>query len=622
MIDYSTTSTTTTTTSSELKSNNNIKSTTEALVSLAAPGDSLIINDIVKINKAHSNHAKRATKLGSASATWSKIKSATTTNTEKEDIDDQHPSYLIENGPSGEISILYNNNILEVWKFKPDLDLLNLMYQLKLNLDIEIKSFKLKSINNQTYLFVVGNDQLQSLKITEGSTNPISKVQLHFSDNYTLKISNNFIIVAGSTGYISIFKVNSQGEISQPSKSTNIKKQTSIATAELGLSEDDLCIKTNLNDDNVPIYDIVDNWLIYSPTKTEYTQLKKTKNQQKSNPELDPIITNYNDDTPTSNQSIYTPIKLNSKTPLFNKLLSTFSKSALDGLYKFSKLSSKKFNEYMNNELELNSLGSSIKKSTLEFLKPSDNQILIIVDLSNDKILARLKFPDGVSKCSLSPFDSKLLIVDKRGDAIYLYDLFKLPLEISLTNKYIRGKTSAVVSDLTWSYNGNVSFGVITKLSGSIHWYDLNLEKSWILSNFKGLKFFNLSNQLSVLDENNNLKLFNENGSSDYEFNLPKSPVSTFKNRPEKEVKMEEIKKVMSPLSQAEIETCSPFLNLINNKRIEFATYDPELNNFDDEFGNEINGLIKYKFNNTTKVKPNEDLDFSIGELFINQDSE
>lgn len=175
------------------------------------------------------------------------------------------------------------------------------------------------------------------------------------------------------------------------------------------------------------------------------------------------------------------------------------------------------------------------------------NQLVKIVDLENDKVLGLFRAPGGdLAHVSLSPYDMHLVTVGSRGDTFYLWDLYQLPLEISLVGKFHRGKTSAKIVDIVWlnqikgSYNnhmkikgtrlgsqsslnnGNLDnskgdgqsdngegngigsatygFGCITKSHGLVHWFDLNYlslavqkkpptDSNWILSSINAKQF-------------------------------------------------------------------------------------------------------------------------------------
>lgn len=188
------------------------------------------------------------------------------------------------------------------------------------------------------------------------------------------------------------------------------------------------------------------------------------------------------------------------------------------------------------------------EEETLNSSTPIElNQLVKIVDLENDKVLGLFRAPGGdLAHVSLSPYDMHLVTVGSRGDTFYLWDLYQLPIEISLVGKFQRGKTSAKIIDIVWlnqmkandysktkrnrigsqlnktmmnndtakgdsqkDINGDklgvcsatYGFGCITKSHGLVHWFDLNYlsltgqkkpntdSNNWILSSIDARKF-------------------------------------------------------------------------------------------------------------------------------------
>ncbi|RLV94106.1 hypothetical protein JA1_001948 [Spathaspora sp. JA1] len=709
-----------------------------------------IINDTVKINKVHTN-PKRGHKLGTASATWKKIKSATvtaaastyplatpvnSTNTSDDDITDtlfENPTnnVLIENGSSGEFFMLFKAEYkLEIWNWtslnheanSSDYgDTLFLNHQIKLPFGpgAEIQTFKMCAQQDDKFLFliVVSDDTgyyLQSHKFTlkDKTSIRISSLKLQFGDSkmsLTLKASDKFVVVGSDSGLTSIFRF-VEGElfpgnhnlqlptIRKHSCNPILAKHSFISK----VSDEDMILQTSVNSDSVPIFDIVDNWLVYSPTKFEYRHLKAINESTITQPktdeeEKDPIITNDNNTSGYKvKNSMFTPMKLPISKPLLNKVFSTVSNTALDGLFKLSEMSSAKFKAYMNQTsyskpiepTTMNSISKSVGRllystasntanslqNTTKSLKPNDNQIICVLDLGNDRVMGIFKPPGGISQLSLSPYDLQLVHANARGDSLYMWDLYRLPIEISLIGKFLRGKTSAIIEEIFWFINNyesskreegevfgnNSGFGCISKSTGSLHWYNINylagsynnnrpnsfkktsfapgkFMDSWILSSLKAKQFVSTPtnqssnlNQLAIIDEDLVLKLISPlNGHHFYQFQLSKMPVDD-----EFVPNATSIKKSVStgpppvnPLSQAEIETCAPFLNLINNRRIEFATFEDEnLSQAFSEFGNAVpekvitfRSLPTYRTLKPKDIKGENELP-SVDTLFIDQD--
>lgn len=206
--------------------------------------------------------------------------------------------------------------------------------------------------------------------------------------------------------------------------------------------------------------------------------------------------------------TLLTQVKLPPPGPLLNQVISTISNTAIDGICKFSELSSNVVKLYYNGKdsstqhtATLNELTKSITKSIYSTAastitsKPDNNQLVKVIDLKNDKVMGIFKPPGGVSNVSLSPYDLQLVHSNLRGDLIFMWDLYKLPLEVSLIGKFIRGKTSAKIKDIFWFINNSTSqnsptakgnnygFGCLTKSTGSIHWFNVNYLSGSLNSN-------------------------------------------------------------------------------------------------------------------------------------------
>ncbi|KAI3405630.2 hypothetical protein KGF56_001648 [Candida oxycetoniae] len=619
---------------------------------------------------------------------------------------------IIENGVDGELFVLHTaSRILEVWdwdnqELDPDRDTLHLKFQVQFSRDCNIRCFKIlqkktrvnssgagggaggststsnsksstSTSNSVHFMVAITSNQtcanIEVLELEPGSVTQTSSLQLGYtSEHYKLLVSETFACVGTSDGYIHIFHISQQLKLEmgiQDSKTSTIRKhhrQYSKINTHL---EDGYVAFQSSKSDGLPIFDLVDNWLVYSPVQAEYRYLKTVNQsdqddhyhrQRNLSDRLDPVIVNYNQEVTPDKISIYTPMKLPASAPLYNKILETLSKTAVDGLLKLSEFSSAKYKDYMANNLELNKISKSVGKSLYESLqkgseimKPSDNQVLTILDLKNDKFLGTFKAPGGVSCVSMSPYDLQLVTVNYRGDSLYMWDLFRLPLDVSLVGKFTRGQTSAIIKDIYWfnteEWGGShLGFGCVSKSTGSVHWFCLNYSKdgnsskarrklssrkynksnskrvlnSWTLSSFGAEKFVNVSTtQLGVVDKNGLLKLVDTlSGDNFYEYKIPASAVEEFespeivsnanvdktlkkkekkKRKEEEEEEKEEeeeeaeeeaevvMTKVVNPISQAEIETCPPFLNFINRENIEFATYKYRKEDFY-EFGKEI----------------------------------
>lgn len=552
----------------------------------------------------------------------------------------------------------------------------------------------------------------------------------------SIKASENFLTVANSDGFMYFFKLSfdkktnsiSFENVNKNFKLNNIKQsccQPTLAKYDklASVLEDDQLLLETSTFDGKPIFDLIGSWLVYSPTKYEINHLKNmvcTTNGSVSKPKRPSLSSS------TTSTKLFTPIKLPPPGPLLNRVISNLSNNALDGLFKLSELSSKKIKRYMkkdrkkSNELQLdkevivslNSIGKAIGQTlyntastiqkTTKNLANVDNEIIKIIDLSNDRTMAIFKPPGGVSSLCLSPYDLQLVNANLRGDNFYMWDLYKSPNEVSLLGKFIRGKTSAIIQEIFWFINNNLQelngtpmgnnsgFGCITKHSGSIHWYNVNYLSggnllnnfpnslgdkndklynsdnfldSWILSSLQARKFvalptcsniigdsingdmngssvkdrdrhfFNM-NQLAIIDKKNQLKLISPlNGYHGYKYQLPTTNVNykeaealsqAYKFSHSEKSILEAINALnlsnrrfedINPLSQTEIETCGPYLNLIGNKNIEFSTYD-----FDND-GNDKDNFTK-AFTEFGNIIPVKKIDFGNNQFEINKEED
>lgn len=486
---------------------------------------------------------------------------------------------------------------------------------------------------------------------------------------FKIKVTGAYILLGSLHGFLYVYKYDpvtkqyNMGNFDFKLQKTR-KHCCQPLVAKHGLSkviDEEMFLQTSCFEGE-PLFDIVGDWLVYSPTKYEYQLINAVIKSSSDKPtvvkndDVDPLAAPREEVLLYSPQ-MFTPVKLPPPGPILNAVLSTLSKTALDGLFKISEASSNKLKEYLNSEKtameegeernmvqQLNSWGKSvgkllystatstaatIQRSTMH-LVPNDNQLIKIIDMKSDKVMCLFKPPGGVSNVSISPYDLQMVHASLRGDLFYMWDLFKLPTEISLIGKFLRGKTSASIKSIFWfinDYDGNhlikglnSGFGCITKASGSIHWYNINyilgnsnhnypnrlrtassqatattsktaFIDSWILSE-QASKFVAVPNaadmldcnaaphevgEMAIIDDMNNLKLVSPlNGSYLFKYELPVIPVDPSVVPSNEPVALPKTSSSAAdaPLSQSEIETCGPYLNLVSNRNIELATYD------------------------------------------------
>lgn len=563
----------------------------------------------------------------------------------------------------------------------------------------------MKCADATVFLSLYRKDSEYALEVRFESASKTYKLPPQMVNNLLLKASDLHVIVASSDGYLYVLKYNAETqELRDCSGLLNVLEHCSKPVVQaVDRNPDELIFKT-ATFDGAPVYDIMGNWLVYSPTKLEHDHYKQ-------------LVASNEDKVKKLVRSVYTAVRLPPAGPLLNRVVSLISNSALDKLFKLSELSSKKVrgyltksdkNKIMDKDVSLhlisttigNALYSTANKIKKLAMSVGENEIIKVVDLSNGLVMATFKPPGGVSHLSLNPYDLQLVHANYRGDNFYMWDLYKLPKEVSLIGKFVRGKTSASIKEMTWFVNKtdnslkgtNFGFGCITKRSGSVHWYNINylvcgnennnypnvlngsgskedhsqFLDSWILPSIGAVKFFKLPwcsnvpssinqtkhtsnehdffriNQLAFLDLHNNLRLVSPlNGKHTFKYILPEQPVEDlpvvpggargYWNPAMKLKGWQETREFDAPLSQTEIETCTPYLRLIDRKNIEFATYDLDdsadafLELFED-FGNEV-PIRSFDFRgdsgpNTPLVNSQEDLMLKFAEgLVINPES-
>lgn len=619
----------------------------------------------LKVDKIQTS-VKKGYKLGSTSATWKKLKQVTSDPRNKSDT-------IVESGPSGEIFIVHTQTgKLELWYWldPEESDASNPQYYSGDTLYFYCSSsistgFKIVSFHyvegdmvsgyqflvvseaNELYLYQVDangktskenftvtrqiydNDPdkkpgylklIQTLKLPDYFTECNDK-DSEFTTEISIKISKKFIVAANSKGLVYVWRYGSRLYVpaNQEKKLSNLKKSASLPILRNlklldKVTDETIIFKTSCANGK-PIFDLKNNWLVYSPCKVEYQQTK------------------------ISGTGL-TPVQLPSSKRLLKNVLENLSNNALDSLFKLSKYSNQKINDYLNNDQSvdfktikksLNKLLNQTINSISDSIGMSDNQMIKIVDLDNDKVLCLYKSPDGISHVSFNPYDLQLVSCTLRGDNFFLWDLIKLTSEISLMGKFIRGKTSSVINEIFWFINNNEGdesvnptlqgtnsgFGCISK-SGTIHWYNINYLVSninnnyptfigkefppqassmvslsdfldnWILGSSHFEKFIKIPslnhlsptnitclNQLAVIDGNKNLKLLSPlNGLHSITYELPRDTTNYSRSKSfiVSNLKLQEPTK--SPLSQFEIETCKPFVNLVDYNNIQVHHYD------------------------------------------------
>ncbi|GAV27706.1 hypothetical protein PMKS-001174 [Pichia membranifaciens] len=331
-----------------------------------------------------------------------------------------------------------------------------------------------------------------------------------------------------------------------------------------------------------------------------------------------------------------TPVDLSSKKNLLNKLIVTFSNTALDSMFLFSEVTQQKIKnileahkkgENASNTENDNSADKSAKGSSQDNEKLKDNYrdifteiyntisktsaYVCAVDLETKKQMFQLSIPAGCSKLSISPFDLQFLTANNRGDEIFLWDYTKAYESIVLMDKYNRGKTSAIIDQLEWG-TGNSSILCLSRQNGSLHYFvneslrnyeDLKVRKtkrrnksvagaasngspnsgksvsnsSWCLSHLK-LKSFKVVRSLLTKDFIVALGQNNEILTIDIESGCIDGVINLEKKLSQLSSNsfQGDNSNIKSELlnQEIEVETCKPFLPAYNNKKYKFTEID------------------------------------------------
>lgn len=491
-------------------------------------------------------HPKGGQRLGTSSATWNKIKQAATDPRKKSenspdpdgvDLSNSDAvsnktsvSNLVEGGPHGEVCIWFGAlQTYEIWGWE------NITEYSDHQEVCPSSSFGFQSAKfsgSQTYkgdtlslisrfsapgrsvismafmstedgdIFLSAYSFLGKLYLEARTGSQIQEIILPDylqGGEIALKASLGFVIVSSPEGFLYILRLSPSGtslfeDANCDGSLQSIYNHSTRALVEKynlkNTSSKTILLKTGTFDGSA-IYDIVGTWLVYCPKRVETEYFKN--------------LMYSSDDSYTKGRSsnntgkkLYTSVKIPPSGPILLRVASSLANSAIDKIFKLSQIGTKKVKTYWNPENSLfdkdislhtisSSIGNALYSTATKIKKHAnligENEIIKIIDLSNGQIMATFKPPGGISHLSLSEYDLQLAQATYRGDNFYIWDLYKLPNEISFVGKFLRGKTSAVIKEIFWFVNNktlgelqatNSGFGCITKKSGSIHWYNIN----------------------------------------------------------------------------------------------------------------------------------------------------
>lgn len=630
--------------------------------------------------------------------TWNRLKKATAELRSKESdssiLESQPVANLVENGPNGEILLWFSSTkVCEVWDWGPEVKDLarysspigtSIFTEPSGNLAEEYTGDSLNLVSSfytgpepvlAMTVFPTSFGKLLILLQETSSRERFGKVYCRLEcqtlsltaqlteGTLNMKASQEYLIVSSSKGYLNIFKSGTPSQLLQNLTGeplTALEHCTRPVLAQDCLDESKIksaFVKTLVAGD-LPIYDIVGSWLVYSPTQVECNYFKKLHQSRQNIPKRGKF-------------DGYTPMKLPSSGPLLARVLSALSSSAADTLLSLSELSSRavrKSKNIIEKDISLKSVSSSIGNTIYntanamytnsgKLVKPGgESQLVKIIDLSGGNTIALFKAPGGVSHLSLNEYDLQLAHANARGDSIYLWDLYKLPKEVSLVGNFQRGKTSARIREMVWFMSNsaeegttvsNFGLGCITERSGSIHWFHINYLFSgkerenypnvresngrkigagangkraindqflnvWTLPSLGAVKFMKLPtyanvpegvkrsefknaytrdvfsrlNQLAYVDGGMNVRLISTlNGKHNFKYMLPTKSHDELPDRAARKMgsgcgpllyrgEAAKLEQEENPISQAEIETCEPYVTFIQNENRSLAVYD------------------------------------------------
>lgn len=226
-------------------------------------------------------------------------------------------------------------------------------------------------------------------------------------------------------------------------------------------------LETNFNSHGQPLFDISGRWLVYSP--------------------VSPIVPGTS-----------TPLKLPEPGLLLDRILDNISSTTAGSLKLLSDAGVAGIKHYLSkdqqpnkkakhtdnviyvghNRFNVDSSGrvGQVKGSSLPlalsslFYTQSTPRPIQVIDLETQTTVSTFISPQGLSFLSLSPYDAVLATVSARGDCVFTFDLSFVPRQVTLSGKYVRGKTPGKVSRVEWDATGG--FGIVTLDKGSVHWFE------------------------------------------------------------------------------------------------------------------------------------------------------
>lgn len=230
-------------------------------------------------------------------------------------------------------------------------------------------------------------------------------------------------------------------------------------------------LETGITNDGLPLFDLSGRWLVYTPVGSTGA----TNNTPLELPEqglfLDRILENISTTTAASLKSLSDAGVAGirhylSKDQQSSKKVKRSGNAIYVGSSKFDVDSSGRIGAVGGSPI-----GSSLPAAlTSSFYTQAKPQPIQIIDLETQSTVCTFISPQGLSFLSLSPHDAVLATVSARGECVFTFDLSFVPRQVTLTGKYVRGKTPGKVTRIEWDSEGG--FGILTRGKGSVHWFE------------------------------------------------------------------------------------------------------------------------------------------------------
>lgn len=309
----------------------------------------------------------------------------------------------------------------------------------------------------------------------------------------------------------------------------------------------ELTLETTLGSDQSPLIDIKGRWVAISPK---------------------------------NNINAYTELKMPPTGPLYERIVEGFSSTAAAGLKQLSDASVAGIKNYLNKEHNKKKNTGIPLNQMINNLWDKNTSAVQIVDIPTKSTICHFTPLYGVSHLSLSPHDTTLATVSLNGDHVYTYDLSFVPNEVSLTGRYVRGKSPAKVRKIIWdSYGG---LGIVTWDKGSLHWFDKrrsfdSTNKVWTLSGWQienGILASGGFKQLMLLQRGQIFISDINDGKVSWKYDLPHGAINERDAVIAKTIEPEAVE--TDPLSNFEIESCLPYPYIHEDRRIVMAVYEKE----------------------------------------------